>query len=102
MVKILALSVAMGLSTCHWAYAQGSSCGNYEVMSAYLQSDKYSETIVFSGEDNAGVGVVIFANPDTGTYTLLQTFPNGVACIRQAGNEWRWGPPVVEPEGDPV
>ena len=34
MIKVLTLSVVMGLSTCHWAYAQGSSCGNYEVMSA--------------------------------------------------------------------
>ena len=49
MIKVLTLSVAMGLSTCHWAYAQGSSCGNYEVMSADTILNKKEKVMIKDG-----------------------------------------------------
>jgi hypothetical protein len=38
--------------------------------------------------NNQGI-VQVFVNPDTGTWTLVATGPNGVSCIAVAGDNWK-------------
>ena len=39
--------------------------------------------------------VELYVNEETGTWTLVRTYPNGIACIMVAGNNWRSNPLVT-------
>ncbi len=78
--------------------AQGN-CGNHASMMAQLDR--------FYGEDRLGVGltgpdsaVEVWTSQETGTWTILEVFPNGAACVRASGKEWHNDPPAAP--GDPA
>lgn len=57
--------------------------------------EKFGQAPAYIG--NAGeVAVVIFVNPETGTFTLLSAQPDGTACFAAKGDRWRALKPVDE------
>lgn len=58
------------------------------------------------GEARLGVGsgrttlFEIWTNAETGSWTILEVFASGKACVRAVGNDWKTNAPVVP--GDPA
>ena len=59
-------------------------CANRDAMVAEL-ARVYSEVRVVVGINRGSTLIEIWAAPDGATWTLLETFPNGRACIRAFG-----------------
>ena len=62
-------------------------CASREKIVAEL-SDKYGETRQGYGLNGTGI-IEVFVNTDTGTYTFLHSFPNGLSCIKAAGDAYQ-------------
>ena len=61
-------------------------------------SSAYGETAVaagMSGQPPNVTGMILTANPVTGTWTLIESLPDGTACIRGAGDGFRAVPQGV-------
>jgi len=56
-------------------------------------TDTYGETMagigLFGPSKNASVAVMLWTNPETGTWTLLTTGPAGLACYMASGVDWQ-------------
>ncbi len=66
------------------------NCGQRGAVIQQL-ADKYSETLKVGGlqkVQGAQVLMEIWASPETGTFTVLLTKPDGAACIVAAGTDW--------------
>ena len=64
-------------------------CGPYESINGRVLSQKFKE-------QRAGIGVVgnvsiaeLWRNPDTGTWTMIERYSNGKACVLAAGRDWK-------------
>lgn len=55
------------------------------------------QSVGLAGDDRL---IELFASPDTGSWTLLVTAPNGIACLYAAGDHFERFEPV--PAGDPA
>lgn len=60
-----------------------------------MLTEKYQEQPSGSGL-SGGEAIVEFYRSEKGTFTIVSSFPNGVACIVAAGNDWKelavkWG-----------
>ncbi|MEM8790340.1 MAG: hypothetical protein AAGE80_01885 [Pseudomonadota bacterium] len=64
--------------------AQGTVCGHRSQIVKQL-ADRYGETALSRGVAR-GAGVVeIYVNPDSGSWTIVVTNPNGTSCLMAAG-----------------
>lgn len=80
---LAALAIAQAVP----ATAQNNVCGKRDTIVQRLQ-EKYGETRQSMGlQRNNGV-VEIFASPESGTWTILVTMPNGMTCLVAAGEAW--------------
>jgi hypothetical protein len=70
-------------------------CGTHDVMAEAL-STKFKEVRRVTGVLNAKAVMEIFMSPQ-GTWTVLVTNTNGIACIVAAGQDWQEDP--VKPAG---
>ncbi|MFN3614512.1 MAG: hypothetical protein ACK4WC_08130, partial [Rubrimonas sp.] len=61
---------------------------------------KYGETRRAAGLQNRGSVTEIFASEKTGTWTIIVTRPDGVACAVAAGEAWQQE--AAELAGSPV
>lgn len=91
---ILAALVAV-FSYPAFAQSGGQACGEYPEVLSYLK-DKYGEQPVGRGLDNGGRMAELFTSREGTTWTLVITYPNGVACLLDAGDDWeqvkaQWG-----------
>ena len=72
------------------AFAQ-SNCGPFTVVIATLQ-ERYGEEIVARGTsaDSQGRQMVtmVYANTETGSWTVVQIYTDGTACVRAAGDNF--------------
>ena len=68
--------------------AFGQSCGNFQAAHNNL-AEKYGEAPVGEGLTHDGAALRVYANPETGTWTVLTIHPNGVACVRASGEDWQ-------------
>ena len=69
------------------AQAQGTNCGPRDTVIARLSSG-YGETrrgIGLGGTDRV---VEVFASPETGTWTVTVTLPDGRTCLVASGQAW--------------
>jgi hypothetical protein len=80
------------------AHAQQAPCGN-PVDIAERLAVEFGEAPAARGIDAGGDLVVIYANPETGTWTVLLALPNGPACIVSTGTSWE--PIAHVPTGRP-
>ena len=75
--------------------AAGAICGERAALVARLR-DNYGETRRGYGLQRGTSVVEVFASEETGSWTILLTSPDGVACLMAAGEHWA---PVAEPAG---
>ena len=59
----------------------------------------YSEVPKDRGLASNGFVIEIIVSP-SGSFTIIYTMPNGVACVMAAGENW--GPVAKKPPGDPA
>jgi len=75
------------------AQAQFRACGDGTGLIAHLQKEWGEDTAALALEDRGGL-VRILRNPDTGTWSLLVTQPDGLTCLVMSGQAWE---PVAPP-----
>jgi hypothetical protein len=71
---------------------------DYDILVRKLQAS-YAEVPVSAGLGQDGNLVSIFASPDTGTWTMVMTRPEGTSCVVAVGQAWQsnsaaFGPPA--------
>lgn len=74
-------------------------CAAHDDVAASLAT-KYSEVRRSIGMVRDGSMMEIYAAPDTGTWTMTITLPNGQTCLIAAGDKFETVP--VAPQGDPA
>ena len=62
-------------------------CGPTKQMTAMLKTN-FGETPAIAGMANGNTPVLIFTNPNTGTFSITIRRPGGVTCIMTAGESW--------------
>ncbi len=63
-------------------------------------ADKHAEQPAVEGVATDGkMRLVLFANPDTGTWTAVTVRPNGFGCLEMAGSGFEMARP--KPQGQP-
>jgi hypothetical protein len=94
---VSAIGVAV---TATGASAQSRACADREQVVARL-AEQYGETLQSVGMNNDNAVLEIYASEDTGTWTILVTRPDGVACLIAAGEMWEGdAAPLVKPGKD--
>lgn len=84
MKQIVAGMATIALSA---GIAQAQQCVQFSDGAARLVSE-YGESIIGRGLMPNGAAVVIFANPDTGTWTLVVVTPDGCSQSPADGQSW--------------
>ncbi|MEW9921506.1 hypothetical protein AB2B41_18000 [Marimonas sp. MJW-29] len=77
------LAMALG-STLAANAAQAANCAQRDAVVKRLET-KYSEKLIARGLQSKTALMELFGSPDTGTFTVLITNPNGVSCVVGAG-----------------
>ena len=73
------------------AYAM--SCAPRDGMVERLET-QYKETLTARGLQNANALVEIFTSPETGSFTVLISRPDGISCIVSSGTHYFAEKPV--------
>ncbi len=99
-LSISALVLGMAVAAPSVAQAQ-MACGERDSVIAKL-GEKYGE--VRRGGGLAGQTAIfeIWASEATGTWTILKTAPDGMACIMAVGDGWQDDAGDPAPAGSPV
>lgn len=98
MIRPVAILLAAGLAACQPAHAQGSNCAPHSTVVERL-AEGYGERVQNRGLADAETVVETFANPVTGTWTIVVSGMDGTACLVASGEGWHI---VTSPEGDPA
>lgn len=99
MVKFIALAL---LASCVAvpAVAETPTCRGSDETYAILMGD-HKERRVSIGVDKEGYAMSeIWANPETGTWTVLMTSPTKISCIVLSG--FNYFPTIIPADGDPA
>ena len=93
MNKLLTLAAAMLVASSFGgpAVAQ-STCGPHASMTMRLDM-RYGEARLGIGRGVSNL-FEMWANIETGSWTILEVFPSGMACVRAVGEGWTVDPPV--------
>ena len=85
-IGLVALSLYLGGSDA--IQAQESTCKNRSVVIGSLERE-YGEAVIFQGMADEMV-LEIVANPETGTWSILVTFPDDQGtCLKASGMEFK-------------
>ncbi len=63
-------------------------CGERDAVIEHLSS-RFGETLRSLGVQHGQGLIEIFANADSGSWTILLTTPSGISCLMAAGEAWR-------------
>lgn len=76
------------------AFAERAVCGRVDDI-ANRMATAYGETTAATAVTSGGAAMVVLANPDAGSFTLLFIAPSqpDVGCIFAVGNGWTVTPP---------
>lgn len=92
---LLAAVLAVGLTAD--AAAQAMVCGRHDAFVAYLDRN-FQEQLQSIGLTDGGLLLEVFVSTTgSGTWTILMTAPDGLACLVAAGQAWETLP-AVKPE----
>ncbi|WP_092857131.1 hypothetical protein [Albimonas pacifica] len=81
---------------------QGATCGARAEVVSRLKA-KYGETRRGYGLQRGQAVVEIYASSETGSWTIIMSMPNGLACLVAAGENWAApGAEAAEAPGDPA
>ncbi len=95
--RVLTAALVFGmLATAPPAAHAQLSCGDRTAMVEQL-SRAYGEARKGAGLAGQTALFEIWASDVTGTWTILKTSPNGIACLIAAGENWRDELPVFTP-----
>ncbi|MFL5332793.1 MAG: hypothetical protein ACJ8H8_06345 [Geminicoccaceae bacterium] len=87
---LTSLALAGGTGTA-WAQVPGEPvrvpCYSYEEVARQLKG-AYQEAPVSLGLQANGNLLQVFSSPATGSWTIVSTTPQGVACVLAAGQHW--------------
>lgn len=78
--------------------AEAASCAMREQIVEKLTSS-YHESLTATGLQNAEALVEIWSSPESGTFTILVTRPNGISCVVSTGEHWTTIKQTPTPEG---
>lgn len=81
------------------AAAQGN-CGPRDAVLAHLAA-KYGETRQSIGMAANGQVMEVFANTDSGSWTVTVTTPQGMICMLASGEGFEHAPQEPAPQGEP-
>ena len=76
------------------------ACGQRDAITAKLEQ-RYSEHQKGAGLVSGTRLLEIWHSEKTGTWTILMTRPDGIACVMATGKHWRDTPPLTV-SGNPV
>jgi hypothetical protein len=96
---IIAAVMAATTATAQQQPQQRPACGPYELLVNNLQT-KYKESRQIRGLASNGMVVEMFASLETGSWTAVQTAPNGIACIVSAGEAFTFVNEELPAEGE--
>ena len=92
------LAIASAVLFAFPAFAQQQqNCGPRPAVIAALK-DRFGESVQSMGINN-GVVFEMWANVETGTWTILMTLPDGMSCIPADGNGFERIDSEVSPTG---
>ncbi len=77
------------------------ACGTRVSVVAKL-GEKYGEVRRGGGLAGSTAIFEVWASEATGTWTILKTTPNGMACIMAVGDDWQDDAGELTPAGSPV
>lgn len=82
--------------------AQGATCGARAEVVSRLKA-RYGETRRGYGLQRGQAVVEVYASAETGSWTIIMSMPNGLACLVAAGENWAApAAEASEPVGDPA
>lgn len=85
--RTLIAAAVLALASCQPAAAQSRNCAPRSVVVEKL-AENYSETRQSVGLSASGAMVEVFASDETGSWTIIVTQPNGVACLVASGQSY--------------
>jgi hypothetical protein len=100
MLFALSLGFAGLLLAAHAAHA-APQCAPREQVLPVLQQ-KYGETRHGIGLAGTSQVMEIFSNPETGTWTITATMPDGVMCLVASGDHFETVAENLPAKGDPA
>jgi hypothetical protein len=83
------------------AWAQGPNCADRAQVIERL-AEKYGETLQSMGLRGDNGVMEIYASDETGTWTILVTRPDGIACLLAAGEMWEGNAQPLTKPGEPL
>lgn len=63
-------------------------------------AERYGEVRQSIGLGSGGVVIEILASPESGTWTILATVPDGISCLVASGHAFQVLPAAPPPEGE--
>lgn len=92
------LGIMLGLTA---VPASASNCAQRDMIIERLKS-KYSESFAGGGLQSSRTKhsvVEVWTSKETGTFTVILTTPEGLACIVATGTDWQNAHLIDEPKG---
>lgn len=83
----IALAAALPAAAVPFEAARGAVCGERAAVVERLR-DAYGETRRAYGLQRGASVIEVYASDATGSWTILVTTPDGVACLVAAGESW--------------
>jgi len=95
--RVLTAALVFGMAATAPPVAEAQlSCGDRNAMVEQL-SRTYGEIRQGAGLAGQAALFEVWASNATGTWTILKTTPNGVACVVAVGENWHDAQPVFTP-----
>lgn len=95
--RILTSALLFGMA-CTGPPAWAQSCAPRAALVTQLET-AYGETLSARGLQSAESLIEVFASPQSGSFTVLMSRPDGVSCIISTGTHWLIEPAPPAKEG---
>ena len=84
---LLSMTLLMTTALTSMANAQSNKCGEREVIVTFLATE-FGEVVQSVGISNNNGLVEMYANTETGSWSLVFTHPTGVTCLTTYGRSY--------------
>jgi len=99
--RLMTLALVFGVvATAPPVFAQTTTCAERGNIVKQL-NDRYMEQLTAGGLQSATSILEIWTSPESGSWTLLQTRPDGTSCVVGSGTAWHIKALMPEPKGVP-
>lgn len=87
---ITLLGVCAAISPTPAIAQANTSCLPHAAAIAQQLNKQYGETLTAAGVDANGAMVQVYSNPESGSWTIAISIPNGPTCIISSGEGWAY------------